>query len=417
MSYCKIIIKSDKKSVGKDGKTMVYVQYTYDRKVLRIKTGEKVAPKFFKDGKITKGYGASYKDANANIETIRSKVDKLIREANYSNLVPSTSYIKAKYEDEQETKNAKAKDVLSHLEEFIALKEKDYTFNSIKDYRTLKSHLKAFKDDTKYSLRLSNINNVFFSKFSQYLFEKRVIRKGKDGKEDKKGLMTNTVAKQFKVFRVFMNWLTNSGFNDNLAYRRFKIREIDTEIYYLTKDELDKLNNHTFKNKTLENVKNLFILQCTTGLRYSDIQNLKPENIDGDNIKFRTIKTKDPLIIPLNKYSREVLAKYPDVKLPSMSNQKANDYLKTIGEEAGLDRPISVSHYYGKERINKTCALYEKLSTHVGRKTFVTLSLEFGLRPEVIMKLTGHKDYKTMKKYIAVTEKSKQTEMKKWNNV
>lgn len=415
MSYCKAIIKKDKKSIGLDGKTMVYIQYTFDRKILRIKTGERVNPNHFTDGRITKGYGKDYKDANANIEIVRSKVDKLIREANYGDSQPTVSYIKFKYEGIQDTKSEKSKDLLQHLKEYIKLKEHDYTFNSLKDYKTLLTHLTAFKESTKYSLRLSNINNVFFSKFSQFLFERKIIRKGNEEVESR--LMTNTVAKQFKILKVVMNWLTMAEKNDNLAFKSFKMREIETEVYYLTKQELDTLNNFTCKTKTLENVKNLFILQCSTGLRYSDIANLKPENIEKDSIKFRTIKTKDPLIIPLNEYSRNILSKYPDGKIPAISNQKANDYLKEIGKAAKLNRPIAVSHYYGKQRINKTCPLHEKLSTHVGRKTFVTLSLEFGLRAEVIMKMTGHKDYKTMKKYIAVSENSKELEMQKWNNL
>jgi len=57
-------------------------------------------------------------------------------------------------------------------------------------------------------------------------------------------------------------------------------------------------------------------------------------------------------------------------------------------------------------------SLYELISTHTARRTFVTLSLEKGMRPEVVMEITGHKDYKTMKKHIKITSKVKHNEIK-----
>jgi integrase len=65
----------------------------------------------------------------------------------------------------------------------------------------------------------------------------------------------------------------------------------------------------------------------------------------------------------------------------------------------------------GTERDEKRGRKWQFLSTHMARKTFVTLSLERGMRPEVLLSFTGHRSFKTMKRYIAHTEKLKKEEM------
>lgn len=65
---------------------MIYIQYTHNKKVARFKTGEYVNPKFFKNGEITKGYGKDYKSTNSNIENLKSKIDNIIRKANFSDV-------------------------------------------------------------------------------------------------------------------------------------------------------------------------------------------------------------------------------------------------------------------------------------------------------------------------------------------
>ncbi len=96
-----------------------------------------------------------------------------------------------------------------------------------------------------------------------------------------------------------------------------------------------------------------------------------------------------------------------------IENQKTNEYLKELCLLAGINQTITVSRYKGAQRIEFTKPKYEFISTHCARRTFVTLSLEFGVRPELVMAVTGHKSYKTFKKYIKITDKVVENEFQR----
>ena len=134
--------------------------------------------------------------------------------------------------------------------------------------------------------------------------------------------------------------------------------------------------------------------------------NLKRSDVFDSYISLTTIKTADSIKIELNKYSRAILDKYaheqyPDnLALPVISNQKMNDYLKEVGKLCRIDQPITITYYRGNERIDEVYPKYELLGTHTGRRTFICNALMMGIAPQVVMKWTGHSDYKAMKPYI-----------------
>jgi len=129
------------------------------------------------------------------------------------------------------------------------------------------------------------------------------------------------------------------------------------------------------------------------------------------------VTTQDVLarVDTLNQHARRVLDTYRlDGKgLPKISSQKMNDYLKELGKLVGLDAPVRIVRYRGSEKVEERGPKWEFLSSHVARRTFVTLSLERGMRAEVLMSFTGHKSHKTMKRYIALTETVRKEEMEK----
>jgi integrase len=163
-----------------------------------------------------------------------------------------------------------------------------------------------------------------------------------------------------------------------------------------------------------EVVRDNFCFACLTGLRYSDLRLLKKENIKEDYIELRTEKTKDFLKIPLSPYAKDILIKNGGVLPRLFSNQKTNVFLKEIGEIAELTEEILIVKYRAAQKVEFIAPKYKFLCTHTARRSFVTLSLEKGMRPETVMSITGHKDYKTFKKYIKMTDKVKLVEM---NNV
>ena len=159
------------------------------------------------------------------------------------------------------------------------------------------------------------------------------------------------------------------------------------------------------------------------GLGYSDVYNLKRSDIKPDHIEVTTVKTADSLIIELNNHSKAILEKYKSVHfedhkaLPVISNQKMNDYLKELGELAEINDPVRETYYKGNERIDTVTPKYALLGTHAGRRTFICNALALGIPAQVVMKWTGHSDYKAMKPYIDVADDIKANAMNKFNQL
>lgn len=185
-------------------------------------------------------------------------------------------------------------------------------------------------------------------------------------------------------------------------------------------DELIRVYKSSFPDEPyLEIAKDVFCFQCFTSLRYSDVKNLKKANIFDGYITTTTIKTDEPLKIELNNYSKAILDKYKDTKgiyaLPVPVNQRMNKYIKEVCEICEINEPVCITYYKGAERIDEIRPKYELIGTHCGRKTFICNALMLGIAPNIVMKWTGHRDYKSMKPYIDIADKAKQEAMTLFN--
>ncbi|MGP6605352.1 hypothetical protein [Ornithobacterium rhinotracheale] len=146
-------------------------------------------------------------------------------------------------------------------------------------------------------------------------------------------------------------------------------------------------------------------------------------NLANGFIEITTIKTADSLHIELNKHSRKILEKYKDYPtekgkaLPVITNQRMNEYLKELAELAEIDEPVKETYYIGNNRFEEIMPKYALLGTHAGRRTFICNALSLGIPPQVIMKWTGHSDYKAMKPYIDIADEVKASAMEKFNDL
>ncbi len=276
-------------------------------------------------------------------------------------------------------------------------------------FETMKRHLMDFNPNMSFDY-LTEVGLNEFVNFLRY----------------QKDILNSTISKYFDFLKWFLKWAKGKGYNENLAYKTFKpkLKKADNQIIFLDSDEIKALQAFTIPDNKqyLERVRDVFIFLCFTGLRYSDVKNLRHSNIRGEHIEITTMKTMDSLRIELNKHSRSILEKYQDVHfeddkvLPVISNQRMNNYLKELMELAGIDEMITETTYRGNERIDTTKPKYELIGTHAGRRSFITNALILGIPPHVVMKWTGHKDYKSMKPYIAIADRAKADEMNKFNN-
>ena len=241
----------------------------------------------------------------------------------------------------------------------------------------------------------------------------------------KKDMRNTTIANQLGFLKWFLRWSLAKGFHHCHDFEWFKpkLRKTGRKVVFLTQDELNRLRTFPIpkRMKYLERVRDVFLFSCFTGLRYSDVFNLKKSDVKENAIEITTVKTADSLVIELNDHSRAILDKYKhealsgNKALPVISNQRMNIYLKQLGEMAGLDDPVRKTYFKGSRRIDQIIPKYRLLASHVGRRTFVCNALALGIPPQVVMKWTGHSDYASMKPYIDIADDVKASAMCRFN--
>lgn len=241
-----------------------------------------------------------------------------------------------------------------------------------------------------------------------------------------KGLANTTIKIDIKFVKVFLRWAQEHGYCDASTFlnQKVKLKTAEKPVIYLTMEELLKVYEFDFGNKNyLSQVRDVFCFCCFTSLRYSDVYNLRRSNITDNEIRITTIKTHDLLTIELNKFSRAILNKYADIQfpndkaLPVITNQKMNDYLKEMGKICGIDTPITITRYKGTQRYDRTYKKYELLSTHCGRRTFVSNAIMLGIPTNIVMKWTGHSDYATMKPYLDIADNARRYAMTAFDDI
>ena len=289
-------------------------------------------------------------------------------------------------------------------------RQNDWTHSTFEKFAAVKNHLKNFRSELSFDF----FDEEGLTEYVQYLREVREMR-------------NSTIGKQLSFLKWFLRWSFKQGMHSNNAYDTFKPKLKDTQkkIIFLTWKELNRLREFKIPptKQALERVRDVFLFQCFTGLRYSDVFNLRRSDIKGDHIEVTTVKTSDSLIIELNDHSRAILEKYKDVEfendkaLPVITNQKMNDYLKELAELAEINEPVRQTYYKGNERIDEVTPKYALLGTHAGRRTFICNALALGIPPQVVMKWTGHSDYKAMKPYIDIADDIKASAMSKFNQL
>lgn len=296
--------------------------------------------------------------------------------------------------------------------------------NTIKKHNKIKNHLFFYKPDLDIGKLTENDLIGFIIYFQN---EPKIFLK--NGTVRIQAPHKNTsVEKLISDFKTFLKWAAKKKYYEGDLHEEFKPKFKGTavglnEIIYFNTEKLMKFYNHEFleNQQHLERVRDVIAFCCFSSLRFSDVQKLKRVHISKNAFKTVTKKTVDNLNINLNNYSRAILDKYQDeefeggLALPAISNQNTNEYLKEIGRILQFNDMITTTYYIGNERFEETEPFWKHMSTHMGRRTFVVVSLYLGIPETVIMKFTGHKDYKAMKPYIAIMEGQKPAEMSKFN--
>jgi len=402
MKYNKELVKFNlKSSLNQNEKTQIYLIFNFEGNRLRYYTGKRIEPKYW--DKVKQRAKPSYSSAISLNQFLSTTANFLEDEFNQSQILGKKITIDS-LKDALDSRFSQDEvfNVFEKFDEFIESSKNLRAASTIRKYKTTINQLKRFGVAKKLNLTFDSFDLNFDERFKDFLIS------------DLK-LTNNTIAKHYKTLKVFLNWSIEKGYNSNTEFQKLRAKVIDGEIYFLNWDELMKLFHLQFLNDKFSRVRDIFCFGCFTGLRFSDIINLKQDNIHNDTIVVNTLKTGTKNIIPLNKYSRIIFERYKSAEkynlFQSISNQKMNDYLKELGELAQIDAPVQIIRYSGVERIEKIVPKYEVMTSHVARKTFITNAMIKGMSTEVIMDITTHSSYKTFKRYFKIVDEQKRKQM------
>lgn len=283
---------------------------------------------------------------------------------------------------------------------FLERKTGILTEGTLKECKTVFKSLKDFQIHKRIILFFNDFNQSFFNEYERFL----VGKKNPFNKE--RGLLNDTIFKYSSTLKSFLEWCFDEGLiksRDAFSRAKTKInKKAKNEIVALTEAELFKIANYDFKGNTrLERVRDLFYLGCFTGQRFSDIMRFDKQDFTGTKWSFVSFKTKKRVVVPFNSYianALPILEKY-NFQLPAISNQKFNDYIKELGELAGIGDTVRIIRFSVVKEVEMHHPKYEFMSSHMARRTFVTLTIEKGVPLTMIQKITQHSDLKTLLKY------------------
>ena len=360
----------------------------------------------------------SVSEINASLLGYYTEVQEIFKKFEVEEIMPTPEQIKEAFNalhkpiEEVKPRKSTPNAFYKVFDEFVrdCGRQNDWTDSTYEKFAAVKNHLMNFRD----GLTFDFFDEKGLNDYVTYL-------------RDVKEMRNSTIGKQLSFLKWFLRWAFKKGLHQNNAYDSYKpkLKSTQKKIIFLTWEELNKLREFEIPaaKQALDRVRDVFLFQCFTGLRYSDVFNLRRSDIKGDHIEVTTVKTSDSLIIELNNHSKAILDKYKDVAfeddkvLPVITNQKMNDYLKELAELAGINEPVRQTYYRGNERIDEVTPKYALLGTHAGRRTFICNALALGIPPQVVMKWTGHSDYKAMKPYIDIADDIKANAMSKFNQL
>lgn len=265
---------------------------------------------------------------------------------------------------------------LDRLKKLIGIEIKQQTwdkFSYIKEdvSEFIKYHYK------KSDMKLKDLDFNFISEFEYY------------SKTELKHKQV-TINKALQRLKKVVKQSVLNGYLDKNPFEEHKPKKVYPKIIFLTQQELDKLENHTFQSDSLNRVKDCYIFCCYTGLAYREMFELRKDDLitKPDGITWiyqkreKTERTFSvPLILPKALQIMEAYSSESEFLLPRISNQSFNRLLKEIAF---------------------TLEISKNLTHHTARKTFAsTVLLNNNIPIEVVSKLLGHSKITTTQEYYA----------------
>lgn len=391
--------KSQHQKKTNSDECMLMLRYTHKKKVTYFTTHKNIKEDYWdaKNQKIKRSYPGSDR-FNIYLSTFKQRVDDIVNGLLIKGEDPTTSYVKTLYNETKEQQQKKTQySFFEYMDHFIEQSKKSKSPGTIKVYITVRNQLIKYEKYANINLDWHNIDMDFYYDFQEFY-------------TGIQGYLNNGFGRIIKNIKVILNDATDKGYNTHTMFRHKNFKTVREEVnnIYLNEDELQRMIDLDLSyNKSMERVRDLFIVGCYTGLRFSDFSELKKEHIVGNTFKVKTVKTNEWVTIPLMDVVRSIMEKYKDNanSLPkSCVNQTMNKHLKEIGRRAKIDGTFLKVRTKGRERHEKSYKKYELITTHTARRSFATNMFKLGVPSRVIMKITGHRTERAFSSYIKVSQ-------------
>jgi len=376
------------KMIG-NGTAPVYLRVTVDGKRIEISSKRYVNPdKWNANGQKLNGSGEEVRSLNSYLKTLEHEVYEIHRYLIEKKLPLTAVNLKNALLKKEEVTTCKMLVPIfkEHNRQIAALVGTEYAQGTADRYETSLKHTQAFLK-WKYKvddINIEGINHEFIMSYDFYLRSERKCA-------------NNSTVKYMKNFKKIVLMCIDNGWLDKDPFIKYKPKVKVVARDYLTKEELEAMAFKTYSSLRIEQVKDIFIFCCYTGLAYIDVKQLKRseiiKGIDGQQWIFTTRqKTNTASRIPLLPQALQIIQKYEhhpecadqDKVLPVLSNQKMNSYLKEIADVCGINK---------------------ELTFHIARHTFATsVTLANGVSIESVSKMLGHKNMRTTQHYAKILD-------------
>jgi site-specific recombinase XerD len=330
---------------------------------------------------------------NEYLDAMEFRIYEIYKDLTASGSDISGEIIKAKYLGISERPRMLVEIYEQHNQQFAELVGKEFSEGTLKRFKTCKASIQGFLQ-WKYKACDLDIKKLGFEFVNDYEFYLRSI----------KNCSHNTAMGYVKKLKKIVRQCVAKDWLDKDPFMSYKVKIRETHRAYLSEEELQTLTTKEFSMARLDQVKDIFLFSCFTGLAYSDVMKLSPSDItigiDGEKWVYTTrTKTDTASRIPLlpkaqeiiNKYSKHPKAISANKLLPTLSNQRLNSYLKEIADVCGFNK---------------------ELTFHCARHTFATtVTLTNGVPIESVSKMLGHKSLRTTQHYAKILDKKVSEDM------
>lgn len=392
------------KSSGTNQHTL-RLRVTHDSNRIDLRTRIRIEPKLWdkKKQKVKQGYnvnGVSYNDVNSTINTYIKYVDDYFHECELMQRDPVLTDLRAKFNYAfKQTNEQRSSEFFLLFNDFIKEQSgvKGWGKDMVDVYTRLRDKLQKFSPN----LTFLTLNTKNLEAIKVHLSE---------------SMYNDALKKNLAYLKSFVKWAKEKHYTvcEEFDSYKPKLPKGHISVKYLSLDELDRIYNLKLKEgSALDQTRDFFIFQCYTALRYSDLKQLRPDNITKSEdstfiLRLLTEKDDDDVTYRLAKRAVDIYKKYSTHiydgghLFPILSNQKYNEHLKELGKIAGL-RGEWIDYEYRLNELIEVHTPKSDLSTHTARRTFVVTALNQGVTAEKIMQITSHSDYNAMKPYIKAT--------------